>query len=172
MPNQMVQSYIDILCKLRLQLHVSEPKEVLVIKFISDLLFPLNREVDLFEIPYLDKAFLYALAVERKVHPHASSPQLHSTPPTPNTLTNISPTLSQPHMPNIWCTFHKTSSHSSADCRGLQNKNANKTLLTEVDSSSSTDSSDLIPLDNPTEPSPSLILTIIRIRNRFLSKYP
>jgi len=68
----MVQAYIDMFCKLCLQLHVSEQDEVLIIKFNSSLLFQFCREVELFERNTLDKDFLKALAVERKINP---SPQ-------------------------------------------------------------------------------------------------
>ena len=50
-------------------------EEVLIIKFIFGLLIHLHREVNLFDIPSLDKAFLWALAMERKVAPQIFSPQ-------------------------------------------------------------------------------------------------
>jgi hypothetical protein len=68
--NQSVQGYIDVFCKLCIQLQIREPDEVLIIKFNSGLLLPLRREVDLFDNASLDKAFLRALAIERKVAPH------------------------------------------------------------------------------------------------------
>jgi len=67
LPNQSVQAYIDVFCKLRIQLHISDPDEVLIIKFNSGLLMLLRREVELFDSASLDKAFIRALAVERKV---------------------------------------------------------------------------------------------------------
>eukprot|EP00253_Pinus_taeda_P035363 PITA_35363 len=62
-----MQAYIDVFCKLRIQLHISDRDEVLIIKFNSDLLMLLRREVELFDSASLDKAFIWALAVERKV---------------------------------------------------------------------------------------------------------
>ena len=85
-----------------------------------------------------------SLVVECKVRPHSSSYQPHSDPPTTSRSTNTSDTLPQPCTPNTWCTFHNTSSHSSADCRALQNQHTNKALPTEVDSLSSTYSSNRI----------------------------
>jgi len=140
----MVQAYIDIFGKLHLQLHVFDQEEVLIIKFNSGLLFTFHHECDMFKSTTLEKAFPHALAVERKVHPHSSSYQPHSDPPTTSSSTNTSHTLPQPCTPYTWCTFHNTSSHSSADCRALQNQHTNKSLLIEVDSLSSTYSSDLI----------------------------
>jgi hypothetical protein len=61
---QSVQGYIDIFCKLRIQLHINDPDEVLIIKFNYGLLLPLHHEVDLLESSSLDKAFLWALVVE------------------------------------------------------------------------------------------------------------
>jgi hypothetical protein len=72
--NQSVQSYIDVFCKLRIQLHISDPEEYLIVKFNSGLLMVFRREVDLFDSASLDKAFLRALAVERKVAPRIRSP--------------------------------------------------------------------------------------------------
>jgi len=65
---QSVRAYIDVFCKLCLQLHIKDPDEVLIIKFNSGLLFQFRREVELFESNTLDKAFLKALAVERKLN--------------------------------------------------------------------------------------------------------
>jgi hypothetical protein len=61
--NQSVQGYIDIFCKLLIQLHIKEPDELLIIKFNYVLLLPLRREVYLFDNTSLDKAFLWALAI-------------------------------------------------------------------------------------------------------------
>jgi hypothetical protein len=49
-----------------LLLHVSNPKEVLILKFVVGLLIQLRREVELFEDPTLDKTFQRYLAIERK----------------------------------------------------------------------------------------------------------
>jgi len=53
-----VKTYIDIFYKLWVQLHVQEIKEVLVVKFNYGFLSFLRREVELFDITSLDKAFL------------------------------------------------------------------------------------------------------------------
>jgi hypothetical protein len=53
-----VQSYIDIVYKLRIHLHINDPEEVFLIKFNSGLLMHLSPEFDLFERSSLDKAFL------------------------------------------------------------------------------------------------------------------
>ena len=67
LPNKSVQAYIDVFCKLRIQLHIFDPEEVLIIKFNSGLLMIFRHEVELFDSTSLDKAFIHALAVERKV---------------------------------------------------------------------------------------------------------
>jgi hypothetical protein len=136
LPINSVQGYIDIFCKLRIQLHIVDPEEVLIIKFNSGLLIHLHCEVDLFESSSLDKAFLRALVVECKVAPRTRSPQAQdgpsnvSTSPTiPSPGSHASPT--SPHNAT-WCTFHKTNSHASVDCQALQNLFPNKTLFVEV----------------------------------------
>ena len=68
LPNKTIQAYIDILCKLHLQLHVSEREEVLIIKLNSSLLFFFLLEVDLFESASLDKAFLKALKLDQEAN--------------------------------------------------------------------------------------------------------
>jgi hypothetical protein len=130
---QSVQGYIDVFCKLRIQLHINDPDMVLIIKFNSGLLLPLRCGVDLFEISSLDKAFLRALAVERKVSPRicylqnrATSANLNPSHPQPYTSS------SSAHKNVAWCTFHKTNSHNFVDCRAIKNICTNKTLVAEV----------------------------------------
>jgi len=62
--SQSVHTFIKIFCKLRLQLQISDPKPVLVIKFNFSLLFPIHKEIDLFQSASLDQAFQWALAEE------------------------------------------------------------------------------------------------------------
>jgi hypothetical protein len=71
--NKSIQGYIDIFCKLCIQLHITDPEEVLIVKFNYVLLLSIHHEVDLFEIPSFDKDFLRALAVEHKVVPNSFS---------------------------------------------------------------------------------------------------
>jgi hypothetical protein len=157
--NQSVQAYIDVFYKLRLQLQINEPDQVLIIKFNSGLVLPLRREVDLFDSPSLDKAFLRALAVERKIAPcprfstYRTSTTHPSNPPrqTPSASSSTS-------KPAGWCTFHKTNSHNSSDCRALKNIHTNKTLMAEITTTDSPDLTETISLDNPTKFDPSLIL--------------
>ena len=68
--NRSAQGYIDVFCKICIQLHFSEPGKVLIINFNSGLLLPLRREVHIFVGAYLDKDFLRVFAIERKVSPH------------------------------------------------------------------------------------------------------
>jgi hypothetical protein len=153
-----------------LLLHVPDLEEVLILKFVVGLLIQFCREVELFENPALDKTFQRSLAIERKVtprgripqslpytNPHASQPSIsyplaHFPPPwtqnpTPNTTTRTP-----------WCSFHKTTSHNSSNCRILQNLKTNKTLLTELIAPSQVEDTKEFPLENPTEVDPSLIL--------------
>jgi hypothetical protein len=58
LPTESVQGYIDVLCKLSIQLHNNDPKEVTRIKFNFAILFPLHQEVDIFEISSLENTFL------------------------------------------------------------------------------------------------------------------
>eukprot|EP00253_Pinus_taeda_P008244 PITA_08244 len=152
LPNQSVQAYIDVFCKLRIQLLISDPDEVLIIKFNSGLLMLLRREVELFDSASLDKAFIRALAVECFRYPQARNgpSSFHSS----NVASASSPT---PHH-TPWCTFHKTNSHASADCRVLKNLRPQKTLFTEVEQPKATTPLPAISLKNPTEVDPSLIL--------------
>jgi hypothetical protein len=152
-----VQGYIDIFCKLCIQLHIGDPEEVLVIKFNSGLLMHLRHEVDLFESSSLDKAFLRALAIERKVAPRIRSPQPGYDPSTTGP-SQVTPTATSTPRTMPWCTFHKTNSHASTDCRALQNLHPNKTLFAEVTQSDSPDPPEVVSLENPTEVDPSLIL--------------
>ena len=57
LPSQSIQGYIDFFFKLCLQLHIPDPKEVLILKFISGLLMQFHREVELFKNPTLYKRF-------------------------------------------------------------------------------------------------------------------
>jgi hypothetical protein len=59
---------------LRIQLHISDLEEVLIVKFNFGLLTIFCHAVDFFESPSLDKAFLCALVVEHKVAPQILSP--------------------------------------------------------------------------------------------------
>jgi hypothetical protein len=77
---QSVQSYIEVFTKLCIQLQIQDLEEVLIVKFNSGLLLLLCREVDLFEISSLDKAFLRALVVEWKAHSSPSISSIQSWP--------------------------------------------------------------------------------------------
>jgi hypothetical protein len=72
--NQCVQGYIDVFYKLHIYLCNNYPDEVLIIKFNSGILLPLRHKVDLFERSYLDKVFLRAFTIERKVSPQIFYP--------------------------------------------------------------------------------------------------
>ena len=122
------------------------------------------REVDLFDSASLDKAFLWALAVERKVAPRICPPQTQSGPSTaspsiarPSIYTTF---LASPSTPNNVprCTFHKTDSHASVDCWALKIIRNNMYLFVEVAQSSSPNHHEVISLDNPIEVDLSLIL--------------
>eukprot|EP00253_Pinus_taeda_P007128 PITA_07128 len=157
LPNQSVQAYIDVFCKLRIQLHISDPDEVLIIKFNSGLLMLLRREVELFDSASLDKAFIRALAVERKVGTRIRYPQARNGPSSFDSSNVASASSPTPHR-TPWCTFHKTNSHASADCRVLKNLRPQKTLFTEVEQPKATTPLPAVSLENPTEVDPSLIL--------------
>jgi hypothetical protein len=133
--------------------------EVLIIKFNAGLLFPLHREVDIFESSSLDKEFLRALAIERKVAPQTRYP------PNRTQSTNSHPSQPQPYpsfssMSNtvVWCTFHNTNSHNSAECRAIKNIYPHQTLVAEVTPTEFPKQPEFISLTNPTEVDPSLIL--------------
>jgi hypothetical protein len=150
--NQSVQGYIDVFCKLRIQLHVSKPDEVLIIKFNSGLLLPLRWEVDLFDNASLDKDFLRALVVERKVAPHIRYP------PNRTQADNPPPSHSQPYPSSssvtknaVWCNFHKTNSHNSVDCRAIKNSHPHQTLFAEATPTEFPEQPEVISLTNPTE---------------------
>jgi hypothetical protein len=155
--NQSVQGYIDIFYKLCIQLHITDPEEVLIVKFNYGLLLSICHEVDLFESSSLDKAFLWALDVEHKVAPQIHSPQPRYDPSTAGP-SQVTPTTTSTPRTMPWCTFHKTNSHASVDCRALQNLHPNKTLFAEVAQSDSPDPPEVVSLKNPTEVDPSLIL--------------
>jgi len=110
--SQSVQAYIDIFCKLRVQLHDHEPKEVLVVKFSFGFLSFLGKEVDLFDNTSLDKAFLWTLVVERKVVSKLRNP--------PSPCPAATPSAANATHGSPWCTFHRSSTHSAADCRALK----------------------------------------------------
>jgi hypothetical protein len=165
--NQSVQGYIDVFCKLRIQLQIREPDEVLIIKFNSGLLLPLRREVDLFDNTSLDKAFLWALAVERKVAPHIRYL------PNQNHVDNPSPSHSPPYPSSssvtknaLWCNFHKTNSHNFVDCRAIKNSHPHQTLFAEATPTEFPEQPEIISLTNPTEVDPSLILMTTPEPNR------
>lgn len=80
------QGHKDVFYKFHTQLHMSDLKEVLLIKCNYGLLMYLHREVDLFEISSFDKAFLWALVMECKVVPRIYSLQIWS--PSSNTITS------------------------------------------------------------------------------------
>jgi hypothetical protein len=145
-----------------IQLHISDPEEVLIVKFNYGLLTIFHHEVDLFESPSLDKAFLQALAMEHKVAPQIHSPPTRYGPSTasPSHTEHSMVSPASPSTPRNapWCTFHKTNSHASADCRALKNIHTNQTLFAEVTQPDSPDHPEVVSLDNPTEVDPSLIL--------------
>jgi hypothetical protein len=107
-----------------LLLHVLDPKEVLILKFVVGLLIQFHGEVEVFENPTLDKTFQRSLAIERKVTPRGRIPQSrpYTNPPTsqpssshPSSL--FPPPRTQNPTPNTtkrtpWCSFHKTTSHN------------------------------------------------------------
>ena len=162
-PTQSVQAYIDVFCKLRIQLQVTDSEQVLIIKFNSGLAFNIRKEVDLFESDTLDQAFIGALAVERKVNPRVRNPP---TRQSPHQASSSNPT--QTPQSSTWCHFHKTSSHSAQECRRLKNWCPTpKTLLTEATPLLNEDnvSEEPIELDNPTEVDPSLLLMTTETTN-------
>jgi hypothetical protein len=133
--------------------------EVLIINFNSGLLLPLRREVDIFHNASLDKAFLLALVVERNVVPHIRYP------PNRTQDNNPPPSHSQPYPAFssatknvVWCNFHKTNSHNSADCQAIKNIHPHQTLFAEGTPTEFPEQPEVISLMNPTEADPSLIL--------------
>ena len=105
LPSQSIEGYIDFLCKQRLQLHILDPEEVLILKFITGLLMQFHREVELFKNPTLDKNFQGALSIKRKIAPRGRTPQYHPNPnasPSQTTISNSSahfpPTQPQNHV--------------------------------------------------------------------------
>jgi hypothetical protein len=132
----------------------------LIVKFNYGLLMVFRREVDLFESPSLDKAFLRALVMERKVAPQIYSPQTRSPSNGPSHTghSNVSLYITLHTSKCIWCTFHKTNSHASVNCQALKNLHTNKNLFAEVTQPDSPEPPEVVSLDNPTEVDPSLIL--------------
>jgi hypothetical protein len=45
LPSQGVQGYIDFFCNMHLLLHVPDPEEVLILKFVASLLIQFHQEV-------------------------------------------------------------------------------------------------------------------------------
>lgn len=121
--NQLVQSYIDVSYKLRIQFNIFDLEEVLIIKFNFVLLLFFHREVELFGSTSLGKAFVRALVVECKLAPQTRSPETKKGPShaSPSNVALDS---------SCWCTFHKANSHASVDCHVLQNMHPNKTCFT------------------------------------------
>jgi hypothetical protein len=119
---QSVQRYIEVFTKLCIQLQIQDPEEVLIVKFNSGLLLFIHREVDLFEISSLDKAFLRALDVEWKLSPHLRSP-LSKVGPSSTPSSPASPTSPKPRK---WCSYHKSQFHSSVECHVLHNQNLSR----------------------------------------------
>jgi len=111
----------------------------------------------LFDSTSLDKAFILALAIKRKV---ATQTKSGSSPSSPS---NVALTSSP------WCTFHKTNSHFSTNCHVLQNMHPQKTHFTEVEQPNSSTSLVVVSLDNPTEIDPSLILMIANEVGTFIT---
>ena len=114
----------------------------------------------------LNKAFQRALAIERKIAPRTCTPQSRPNsspsnyqPSTNNTSARFtSPRPQNPTANTCWCTFHKTSSHNTTDCRVLKSMKTNKALFAEHISTKPMEANDEVQLDNPTEVYPSLIL--------------
>jgi hypothetical protein len=131
--NQSIRGYIHVFCKLHIQLHVNEPNKVLIINFNSILLLPLQQEVDLFDIASLDKAFLHALAIKIKVDPHIRYSPYQTQADNPPS-SHLQPYPSSSSMTNnvVWCNFHKTNSHNSADYRAIKNNHPHQTLFVEA----------------------------------------
>lgn len=115
-------------------------------------------EVDLFESKSLDKAFLGALAVERKVAPRGRTTQ--SCPGfNPQATTSPTSARSNHHNPNApWCSYHKTSFHTSTECRALKGMHTTNTLFAEATSSPPPEDTEITSLENPMAADPSLIL--------------
>jgi hypothetical protein len=145
-------------------LHSGDSKEVLVIKFNFGLLMHLRHEVDLFESYSLGKAFLWALAVERKVAPRIHSPQPRYDPSTV-IPSQVTPTTTSTSRTMPWCTFHKTNSHAFVDCHALQNLHPNKTLFAKVAQYDYPDPVEVVSLEKPTKVDPSLILMTTNEQN-------
>jgi hypothetical protein len=127
-------------------------------------------QVELFENPTLDKTFQRSLVIERKVTPRGCIPQSRpytnppsSQPSNSHPLAHFPPPWTQNPTPNTTtrtplCSLHKTTSHNSLDCQFHQNLKTNKTLLTELIAPSQLEDTEEVPLENPTEVDPSLIL--------------
>jgi hypothetical protein len=134
----------------------------LIVKCNSSLLTIFRREFDLFESPSLDKAFIRAFSVERKVAPQIRSPPTQYGPsaasPWHTQHSMVSP-ISPSTPRNVpWCTFHKTNLHESTNCQSLKKIHTNQNLFVEVAHLDSSDHPEVVCLDNPIEVDPSLIL--------------
>ena len=159
-----MQACVHDFDKLRIQLHISDPKEVLIIKINFVLLMLFRCEAELFDGASLYKAFIWALAMEHKVGTPIRSPQARNGP-SPFGSSNVA-SASSPTPQNIpWCTFHKTKSHASPDCRVLINLHPHKTLFTQVEQPNATAPLPVVSLKNPTEVDLSLILMTTNATN-------
>jgi hypothetical protein len=120
-----------------------------------------RHEVDLFDIPSLDKAFLQALAMERKVVPRILSPQDQVEPSNPGTSATIPSSGPQtslaPPCNSPWCSFHKTNSQSSTYYLALKNLRMNKTFFVKISPPNSFATHEVVSLANPIEADPSPI---------------
>jgi hypothetical protein len=122
-------------------------------------LLPLRREVDIFDSSSLDKAFLWALAIERKVSPQTDIYQIE-----PNLSTHIllilNLTLLPRRRPQLWfgVLFTRPTHTTLSDCRAIKNIHPHQTLVAEVTPTEFPEQPEVISLTNPTEADPSLIL--------------
>lgn len=125
--------------------------------------------MELFEINTLDKAFQRALVVKRKVAPKGCTPQSQyfcpNLPPQNTTNHTSSHNINgvQPRTTNAttnaqWFSFHNIQSHSFAKCRVLKALRTNKTLFTEATTSQYIEDIEVVPLNNPPQVDPALIL--------------
>jgi len=123
-----------------------------VVKLNYGFLSFLRKEVELFDSTSLDKAFLRDLEMERQVVSKPRNPNYQH--PT-NTSSAATPSPDTP-----WCTFHRTSTHATVDCRAIKYNHTQKTLYLNTASPSIPipENVDPITLPNPTEPDPSLLL--------------
>jgi hypothetical protein len=147
---------------LRIQLHISYPEEVLIVKFNFGLLTIFHHQIDLFESPSLESTFLWALVVEHKVaSQNLSSPTRYSpSAASPSHSEQSIVSLASPSTPGSapWCNFHKTNFYAFVDFRILKSIRTNQTLFAEVAKSDFSDYPEIVSLNNHTEVDPSLIL--------------